>query len=69
MAEKNVDVKGGGASTLSGQEARRNFLKKSGRVAIAAPAAVLLLAAANKSAIAQAYGGDTATDDVLVRDV
>ncbi len=29
--------------------ARRNFLKKSGRIAVAAPAAVLLLSVASKS--------------------
>jgi hypothetical protein len=34
-------------------EARRNFLKKSGRVAIAAPAVALLLAAGTKSSLAQ----------------
>ena len=34
--------------------ARRDFLKKSGRVAVAAPAVVLLLAAGSKSALAQA---------------
>lgn len=33
--------------------ARRDFLKKSGRVAVAAPAVVLLLAAGSKSALAQ----------------
>ena len=35
--------------------ARRDFLKKSGRVAVAAPAVVLLLAAGSKSALAQPY--------------
>jgi len=41
--------------------ARRHFLKKSGRVAIAAPAVVLLLSAAGKSSIAnaQVYGPPT----------
>ena len=33
---------------LTGQEARRNFIKKSGGMAIAAPAVVLLLAAGSK---------------------
>jgi hypothetical protein len=35
-------------------EARRNFLRKSGRVAMAAPAVALLLAAGSKSSFAQA---------------
>jgi hypothetical protein len=40
------------------QAARRNFLRKSSRVAVAVPAVVLLLAAAGKSSEAQAviYG-------------
>lgn len=33
--------------------ARRDFLKKSGRVAVAAPAVALLLAAGSRSALAQ----------------
>lgn len=43
---------------ISGQVARRKFLKKSGGVAIAAPAAVLLLSAASKSAMSQVIYGD-----------
>jgi anaerobic selenocysteine-containing dehydrogenase len=35
---------------VTGQTARRKFLKQSGRAAVAAPAAVLLLSAASKSA-------------------
>ena len=61
MAEKSVVVENG--SKVSGPDARRNFLKMSGRVAVAAPAAVLLLAAANKSALAQVYGGGDNIDD------
>ena len=43
------------SSDQAGNEAsaRRDFLKKSGRVAVAAPAVVLLLAAGSKSALAQ----------------
>ena len=41
------------AGELSGQEARRKFLKISGRAALAAPAAALLLSATAKNAAAQ----------------
>lgn len=44
-------------AAINGQAARRDFIKKSGRVAIAAPAAVLLLSAAGKSTVAQAASG------------
>ena len=36
--------------------ARRDFLKKSGRVAVAVPAVALLLSVQSKSALAQTYG-------------
>lgn len=43
--------------------ARRNFLKKSGRVAIAAPAAVLLLSVSQKSfAVDGLYDGTPPTN-------
>ena len=55
MSEHHVD-KAPEGDPVSGQAARRKFLKRSGGVAIAAPAAVLLLSATNsKSAMAQAY--------------
>jgi len=55
MSEHHVD-KAPEGDPVSGQTARRKFLKRSGGVAIAAPAAVLLLSATNsKSAMAQAY--------------
>ena len=38
---------------LEGVSARRKFLRTSGRVAIAAPAVVLLLSATSRSAVAQ----------------
>jgi len=41
---------------LDSVSSRRRFLRTSGKVAVAAPAAVLLLAASNKSAMAQTYG-------------
>lgn len=52
MAEK-PDVSSQSDGKFSGQDARRKFLKTSGRMAIAAPAVVLLLSAGSKSAIAQ----------------
>jgi hypothetical protein len=65
MAPEHLEVNSDSTSEVSGQNARRKFLKMSGRVAVAAPAAVLLLAAANKSAHAQVppytiNGDDTA---------
>ena len=51
MSEQHIDPAPEGAP-ISGQQARRKFLKTSGGVAIAAPAAVLLLSATSKSALA-----------------
>ena len=51
MSEQQVDTTPD-SDPISGQAARRQFLKKSGSVAIAAPAAVLLLSATSKSALA-----------------
>lgn len=56
MTEEHVEVNSDSTSEVSGQNARRKFLKRSGRIAVAAPAAVLLLAAANKSAHADTVG-------------
>jgi len=42
------------AEEVSGATARRKFLRTSGRVAVAAPAVVLLLAASQRNASAQA---------------
>lgn len=50
MSDKRVES---GDQASNEATARRDFLKKSGRVAIAAPAVVLLLAASNKAALAQ----------------
>jgi hypothetical protein len=47
---------------VSGQAARRRFLRASGHVAIAAPAAVLLLSAAGKASADDAYTPDAAPD-------
>lgn len=52
MSEQHVDPLPESSNAVSGQAARRKFLKKSGSVAIAAPAAMLLLAATSKSALA-----------------
>lgn len=41
---------------VSGQDARRRFLRISGKAAVAAPAAALLLAATSRNAAAQVYG-------------
>ena len=41
------------AEEISGPTARRRFLRTSGRAAVAAPAAVLLLAASQRNASAQ----------------
>ena len=51
MREEEVDATPEN-DPISGQAARRKFLKKSGSVAIAAPAAMLLLSMASKSAAA-----------------
>jgi hypothetical protein len=63
MTKEHVEVNLDSADEV-GQNARRMFLKKSGRVVVAAPAAILLLAAANKSAHAQT-APYTAVDDTL----
>lgn len=63
MSERHVDP-APESNPVSGRAARRQFLKKSGGVAIAAPAAVLLLSATSKSALAQVppYTFDDAID-------
>lgn len=43
---------------ISGEGARRKFLKKSGGIVVAAPAAVLLLSATSKNAMSQVLYGD-----------
>jgi hypothetical protein len=50
------------ATPLSGQAARRRFLRASGQVAIATPAAVLLLSAGKASAIDDVYTLDAGPD-------
>jgi hypothetical protein len=40
------------AEVFTGQVARRNFIKNSGRLAVAAPAVALLLSASSKSSLA-----------------
>ena len=45
-----------GDQTADEVSARRDFLKKSGRVAVAVPAAALLLSVQSKSALAAPYG-------------
>ena len=40
---------------VTGQEARRKFLRTSGKAAVAAPAAALLLAAMSRNAAAAVY--------------
>ena len=62
MAERHVEVTSESSIKISGQAARRNFLKTSGRVAIAAPAVVLLLSAGSKSADAQTTYGPILDD-------
>ena len=57
MSEQQVDTTPD-CDPISGQAARRKFLKKSGSVAIAAPAAVLLLSVTSTSA---------AADDIYTR--
>ena len=44
------------------QAARRSFLKKAGTAAAAVPAAAVLLAVAEKSALAQTQSGSTLPD-------
>ncbi len=45
----------------TGTESRRDFLKLAGKVAVAAPAVSMLLAAGIKPALAQAYDNGTPT--------
>ena len=52
MSEESLNPSSESDAT-SGPTARRRFLKKSGAVAIAAPAAALLLSATSKSSFAQ----------------
>ena len=46
---------------ISGLEARRKFLRSTGRAAIAAPAVALLLSAASTGAVAQTQYGNNPT--------
>jgi hypothetical protein len=55
MKKKYDDMTSGNAEAGSGQAARRKFIKNSGGLAIAAPAVVLLLSAASKTAVAATY--------------
>jgi hypothetical protein len=52
MIEKDAGQEVTGIEAHSGQDARRKFLKQSGRMAVAAPAVVLLLSAGSKDASA-----------------
>ena len=54
MRNEQLDPLPDGSGKLSGQSARRKFLTTSGRIAIAAPAVVLLLSATSRNAQAQA---------------
>ena len=57
MSDKPLES---GDQTTQEVSARRDFLKKSGRVAVAVPAAALLLSVQSKSAVAQSqYGPPT----------
>ena len=53
MSDKPLES---GDQTDNEVSARRDFLKKSGRVAVAVPAAALLLSVQSKTALAQTYG-------------
>ena len=46
---------GANIEPVTGQEARRKFLRTSGKAAVAAPAAALLLAAMSRNAAAAVY--------------
>ena len=48
------------AEVFTGKVARRNFIKNSGRLAVAAPAVALLLSANSKSALAIEYAAPAA---------
>ena len=52
------DNKATEGNPISGEGARRKFLKKSGGILVAAPAAVLLLSATSKNAVSQVLYGD-----------
>ena len=55
--EKRSHIASGDALVTSEREARRDFLRRAGKVAVAAPAAVLLLRAQRTPAAAQGgYG-------------
>ena len=58
MSDKHLESSDQTANEVA---ARRDFLKKSGRVAVAVPAAALLLSVQSKSALAQTapYGNPT----------
>ena len=51
-----------GDQTVNEVSARRDFLKKSGRVAVAVPAAALLLSVQSKSALAPSADGTPTTN-------
>jgi hypothetical protein len=57
MSKHEVGSTANSNDAVSGPSARRKFLRQSGRVAIAAPAVVLLLSAGSRGAYAQAVGG------------
>jgi len=50
---------------ISGLEARRKFLRSTGRAAIAAPAVALLLSAASTGAVAQTQYGNNPTNPTV----
>ena len=52
-------------SVFRGKIARRNFIRTSGRLAVAAPAVVLLMSAGSGSALAQAAPLRTQTETAL----
>ena len=56
MSDKPLES---GDRAVSEASARRDFLKKSGRVAVAVPAAALLLSVQSKTALALTYGPPT----------
>jgi hypothetical protein len=55
MIERDDGSDLNGAGVHGGESARREFLRRTGRVAIAAPAVVLLLSAGSKAAAANVY--------------
>ena len=52
MIDKHEVTPSDKAEVFTGKVARRNFIKNSGRLAVAAPAVALLLSASSKSALA-----------------